>query len=182
VLGALPGCTPALTSGDHTTLARSVFDLAVIDLPLRWTARSPRGERRNPQHHYPTMAVPALPRSKPMIDAVMAKNCAACFWVYGPRLPDTLKVLEGWGSIFKSELFVWVKITKRDGRPNIGQGLTTRKFCETAWLATRGNGLQYHEHVSQLIETEDDLPLIIEAPKREHSRKLDESYVALDRS
>lgn len=47
------------------------------------------------------------------LDTIMAKDCAACFWVYGPRLPDTLKVLEGWGFTFKSELFVWVKITKK---------------------------------------------------------------------
>lgn len=45
-----------------------VFELAVVDLPLRWTARSPKGERRSPQHHYPTMDVPALLRWKPMID------------------------------------------------------------------------------------------------------------------
>jgi N6-adenosine-specific RNA methylase IME4 len=125
------------------------------------------------------MDVPALLRWKPKIDAIMAKHCAACFWVYGPRLPDTLKVLEGWGFTFKSELFVWVKITK-SGRPHMGKGLTTRKFCETAWLATRGEGLPFHEHASQLIETEDDLPLIVEARKREHSRKPDEAYAALE--
>jgi hypothetical protein len=88
-----------------------------------------------------------------------------------PRRPTRLEIharaggREGWGFTFKSELFVWVKITQKDGRPHMGKGLTTRKFCETAWLATRGKGLQFREHVSQLIETEDDLRLIIEAPK-----------------
>src|SRR5690242_7085833 len=58
------------------------FDLVVVDLPLRWVGWSPRGEGRSPQSHYPTMDVPALIRMKPMLDAVMAKNCVGCFWVY----------------------------------------------------------------------------------------------------
>ena len=60
------------------------------------------------------------------------------------------------------------------------KGLTTRKVAENAWLATRGRGLPFRDHVSQLIETEDDLPLVIEAPKRGHSRKPDEAYEKLE--
>jgi hypothetical protein len=96
LLGSLPGCPPARAAGHHPALARSTFDLIVVDLPLRWVAYSPKGEGRSPQRHYPTTDVPALIRMRPMFDAVMAKNCAGCFWVYGPRLPDTLKVIQGW--------------------------------------------------------------------------------------
>jgi N6-adenosine-specific RNA methylase IME4 len=151
------------------------FDLVVVDLPLRWVAYSPKGEGRSPQRYYPTTDVPALIRMKPMLDAVMAKNCAGCFWVYGPRLPDTLKVIEGWNFTYKSELLAWVK-------PGIGTGKTTRKVIENMWLATRGRGLPIRDHgVSQGVFTEEDLPLAIEARRRAHSRKPDETYQALER-
>ncbi len=55
---------------------------------------------------------------RPMIEAVAAKDAAFCFWVYGPRLDDTLRVIEGWGLTFKSELFVWRKTN------GIGNGMT----------------------------------------------------------
>jgi hypothetical protein len=130
-----------------------VFDLAVVDVPLRWTAWSRKGEGRSPQRYYPTMDPPALIRLlEPMFAKVLAPNAAVCWWVYGPRLPETLQVLESSGLTYKSELFVWTKITKT-GRPHMGKGLTTRKICENAWLATRGKGLPFRDHVSQLIET-----------------------------
>ncbi len=139
------------------------------------------------------MDVAALIRMKPMLDAVMAKNCAGCFWVYGPRLRDTMKVIEGWAFTYKSELLAWLK-------PGIGTGKTTRKVVENMWLATRGKGLPIRDHgVSQGLYTEEerasenssgvksakpspaDLPLTIEAPRRRHSEKPDEAYKAVER-
>jgi N6-adenosine-specific RNA methylase IME4 len=157
-----------------------IFDLVVVDLPLRWTGRSPKGEGRSPQRHYATMDIPALIRClRPMLGSCMAKNCAAGFWVCGPRLPDTLKVIEGVAFIYKSELLTWFKT----GR--IGMGKTTRKVVENMWLATRGAGLRILDHgVRQNIDTEEEeelLPLTIEAPRRENSVKPDEAYQALER-
>jgi hypothetical protein len=91
----------------------------------------------------------------------MAKNCAAGFWVYGPRLPDTLKVIEGVAFISKSELLRWFKT----GR--IGRAKTTRKVVENMWLATRGAGLRILDHRSTEYRHEEEkelLPLAIEVP------------------
>lgn len=152
--------TPPFPSG--------TFDLLMIDLPLRFDTWSDKGEGRSPQRHYPTMDVAALIRMmKGPIADLCARNVAACFWVYGPRVPDTLKVIEGGGFTYKSELFVWKK-------PSIGNGLSaTRKNCETAWLATRGKGLQ---RIDRGVEQ------TIEAPRiGGHSAKPDEAYEKLER-
>lgn len=55
----------------------------------------PQGEGRSPQKHYDTMDVPALLRWKPHIDALLARHAAVCWWVYGPRLGNSLDVLRG---------------------------------------------------------------------------------------
>src|SRR5215472_12976468 len=79
---------------------------------------------------------------------VASKHCAFCVWVYGPRLPDTLRILTGWGLTYKGELLTWRKTGA------FGTGKTTRKSIENAWLATRGKGLRIRDHgVGQYFET-----------------------------
>lgn len=65
---------------------------------------------------------------------------------------------------------MWEKVAK-NGEPHYGNGKTTQKCCETAWLAWRGNGLKFRSKEKQLIK----------APKGPHSRKPDESYTRLER-
>jgi len=103
---------------------------------------------------------------------ILAKDVAACFWIYGPRLPDALQVIASWDLTFKAELFCWTKINQKTGLPQIGTGKTTRKTTENAWLATRGKGLPILDHgVSQSIWV----------PRRAHSEKPDEAYKSLER-
>jgi hypothetical protein len=98
--------------------------------------------------------------------------------LHGPRLPDTLRIGTETGFTYKSELLIWLKITKA-GTPRMGKGKTTRKVGETAWLMTRGKGLPILNHgVSQRILTEEGLPLVLEAPRRGHSQKPDKAYHA----
>jgi site-specific DNA-methyltransferase (adenine-specific) len=128
------------------------------------------------------MDIPALIRWKPKIETILAKNAAVCFWVYGPRLPDELRVLEGWGLTYSSELLYWIKTSRSTSQPSIGTSKTTRKIGETMWLAKRGKGLPIRDHgVSQGVFAEEDLPLIINAPRQQHSAKPDETYQALKR-
>jgi hypothetical protein len=84
------------------------IDLFMVDIPLRWAGWSAKGEGRSPQHHYPTMEVrPLIRLLRPLFDLVAANNCVVCWWVYGPRLPDSLAVLQGCGFEFTTELLVW---------------------------------------------------------------------------
>jgi N6-adenosine-specific RNA methylase IME4 len=178
-------CSPACRERRHRRLRAitppfpsGTFDLVLVDLPLAWHARSSKGEGRSPQHHYETTDVAALCRL-PVAD-LLAKDAAVCVWVYGPRLPDTLKVIEAWGLTYKSELFTWIKITAA-GRPRMGNGKTTRKTSENMWLATRGHGLPIVDHgVSQAIE-DDPAAEAIFARRGPHSEKPEEAYQRLER-
>src|SRR5215469_16767850 len=59
------------------------YDLVMVDFPLRWVGYSAKGEGRSPQRHYPTMDVrPLIRLLRPMFDALAAKNCVVCWWVY----------------------------------------------------------------------------------------------------
>jgi N6-adenosine-specific RNA methylase IME4 len=165
------------------------FDFAVVDLPLRWIGHSEKGEGRSPQSHYRTMDVPGLVRMlRPMLDAVMAPNCVVGWWVYGPRAlptrrygPGTSDVIREIGFDYTNELLAWLKTT-RDGRPHMGLGKHTRKCFEMMWGSRRGKGLpRYDRGVLQGIFTEEDLPLVVEAPWRGNSVKPDEAYEALER-
>src|SRR4051794_10113677 len=110
-------CSPACRVARRRWIAANtppwpegVYDLVVVDLPLRWTGYSAKGEERSPQQKYRTMDVPGLIRQlTPVFARIMAQDSAACFWVYGPRLPDTLRIATATGFTFKSELFVWQK-------------------------------------------------------------------------
>jgi hypothetical protein len=84
------------------------FDLILVDLPLSWKACSRNGEGRSPQQHYRTLDIPALIHLlKPMLAACAAKDSIAAWWVYGPRLPDTLRVIEACGWVYTTELIIW---------------------------------------------------------------------------
>jgi N6-adenosine-specific RNA methylase IME4 len=102
---------------------------------------------------------------------IAAPNAVLAIWVYGPRLPDTLALIGGWGFSHQSEGFVWVKVDKQ-GRPLMGCGKSPRTESETLWLATRGKGLRRLDMgVRQVIFT----------PRREHSRKPDDAAERLER-
>jgi N6-adenosine-specific RNA methylase IME4 len=86
-------------------------------------------------------------------------------------LPKALELIERWGFEYKSDLFTWVKTTA-NGMPAYGLGYLTRKCTEEVLYATRGRGLKrVNCGVSQAIL----------APRREHSRKPDEVFEALER-
>jgi predicted nucleic acid-binding Zn ribbon protein len=109
------------------------FDLLMVDLPLAWLGWSPKGEGRSPQHHYATLDIPAVVQLlAPLFAAVAAKNAVCCWWVYGPRVPESLHVLQATGWTYTTELLVWEKVTKA-GEPRMGNGKSTRKVCEIAW-------------------------------------------------
>jgi N6-adenosine-specific RNA methylase IME4 len=80
-------------------------------------------------------------------------------WVVDAHMPDALKLIEAWGFVYKTVAFIWVK-------PSIGMGYWSRKQAELCLLATKGKPKRLSGGVRQVIE----------APRREHSRKPDEIY------
>ncbi|KKK65858.1 hypothetical protein LCGC14_2969890, partial [marine sediment metagenome] len=101
-------------------------------------------------------------------------------WVTDPMLPRGLELLEAWGFRYKTVGFYWVKLNKNSGfyitggmhqDPSqicfsekdffTGLGYWTRANPEQCLLGTRG-------HPRRLAK---DVPRLVVAPRREHSRK-----------
>jgi N6-adenosine-specific RNA methylase IME4 len=167
--GEQPVFDHAAGRAEPMILPAGPFDLLYADPPLYWTGWSPKGEGRSPQHHYrcpPMSDLLALPFAD-----IAAPNAVLAIWVYGPRLPDTLALIGGWGFAYQSEGFVWVKVDKQ-GRPRMGCGKSTRKESESLWLATRGTGLR---------RVDMGVRQVIFAPRGAHSRKPDEAAHRLER-
>jgi N6-adenosine-specific RNA methylase IME4 len=149
-------------------------ELLLIDLPLAWHGFSPKGEGRSPQHHYPTMDIPALCRLAERFRPLIAKNAVAAAWVYGPRQWDLPIVMKAFGFKYSGEgldEFDWIKIDKT-GRPRIVNGKTTRKGKESVTLWKRGNGLKIVNH---------SVRQVIFAPRGKHSEKPQQIHEALER-
>jgi N6-adenosine-specific RNA methylase IME4 len=86
--------------------------------------------------------------------------------VYGPRLPDTLRVIGECGFTFTTELFTWIK------EGEFVKGKTTRKGVENMWGTKRGKGVLIRDH---------SIDQRVIALRGEHSRKPDEVYHRLER-
>jgi N6-adenosine-specific RNA methylase IME4 len=118
------------------------FDLIYADPPLHFATWSDKGQGRSPSRHYATMTMPQL--CELPIAQLAARDSVLVLWVYGPRLPDTLALIEAWGFKFRSIGLVWVKTTQA-GRVHFGTGFYTRKASEILLLATRGKGLRRYD-------------------------------------
>jgi N6-adenosine-specific RNA methylase IME4 len=158
---ALRATTPPFPEGK--------FDLILADPPWLFEQRKwgLATGRSLPYGEMDLSAICRLPVAK-----LAAENSILAIWVFGAEPAQTLKVVRSWGFGAANEGFVWVKQARSTGRPYPGLGQTTRKDSESLWLARHGNGLQRRDKgVGQTIV----------APRREHSRKPDEVYTALER-
>lgn len=123
---------------------------------------------RSAEDHYTTMdlhQIAGLP-----VPELAAKDCALFMWVVDSHFDVAFKLLDMWGFRFKTRAFTWKKLTKT-GIAKIGMGYWTRKQTEVCLLATRGRPKAKAHDVRELIEAE----------RREHSRKPDEQYGRIER-
>jgi N6-adenosine-specific RNA methylase IME4 len=121
------------------------------------------GIERAAGNHYSTMSLDeicALP-----VPRLASSDAALFMWTTVPHLRESFDVLVAWGFEYKTNI-VWVK-------EKIGLGYFVRNQHELLLVATRG-----------------DMPLpspgnrpssVIDAPRREHSRKPDEAYELIER-
>jgi N6-adenosine-specific RNA methylase IME4 len=145
------------------------FSLIVADPPYHFNTHSEKGQGKSPSAHYETMNVHRICRLR--VREIAAPDAGLAMWVYGPRLPEAIKIMQAWDFDYKSDLLTWIKLTKT-GKPAFGTGYTTRKNTEMMIYGTRGNGLKVLGHsVRQSLFAE----------RREHSRKPDEAAEALER-
>jgi len=136
------------------------FDLAYIDWPWKWKARSAKGDGRAPR--YPRLALADL-KTFPLRD-LLKPNAAVLMWVPDSHTPQLFELAGHFGLFYSTKAFCWVKQNENGSFP-IGLGKTTRPNPEDCFLFWRGEGLPIRDH---------SIPRLVLAPRREHSRKPDE--------
>ena len=137
---------------------------------------------RDPRRHYAVMDLPAI-KKLPIQDFVNPTGCHLFLWTTGPCIPQALDVIKAWGFRYSGIAFVWVKLKKShnknqlrilptaDSDLHVGLGFTTRKNAEFILLGRCGNARRNARDVREIIL----------APRREHSRKPDETHTRIER-
>lgn len=162
------------------------YDLILADPP--WEYREPDAVRKFPgtrtavvDNQYDTMTVAAMVETfRPLIDDWAAADCALAMWSTWPKLPEMMDLGKGWGFDFVTGLLVWVKMAPGfvpgqirlatpdlDAEVGCGLGFYSRSGSEFVTLWRRGK---------PPLPEDRTIRQVLHAPRREHSRKPDESY------
>jgi N6-adenosine-specific RNA methylase IME4 len=146
------------------------FKTILADPPWRFDNRTGKVA---PEHRrldrYSTMTLDAIKN-------IPVASCAAAdahlyLWVPNALLPNGLDVMRAWGFRYISNL-VWVKRRKDGGPDGRGVGFYFRNVTELVLFGVRGSMRTLSPARRQVN--------VIEARKREHSRKPDEQYSLIE--
>lgn len=143
------------------------YGAILADPPWSYAMRSAKGHAKSPEGHYQTMTdaeILALP-----VGELAQRDCLLFLWAVWPKLPLALECIKAWGFTYVSG-GPWIKRTP-SGKLRWGTGYTFRTVNEPFLVARNG--------APQARIT--DLPNIIEAQAREHSRKPPESRAIVER-
>lgn len=171
--------TPTLLRG----LRRNHYVEIACDVPWRFLTRSPKGiTSRSPESKYQTMPLTEIQSLS--VAEYAAKDARLWFWVTGPFLAAGahVPIMRAWGFEPTAVAIVWIKplaskfdqgqLFLDDTLFKMGNGYTTRQNAEYVVLGRRGNP---PERNSKSIRQ------VIFEPAREHSRKPDRFYSAVER-
>jgi N6-adenosine-specific RNA methylase IME4/ParB-like chromosome segregation protein Spo0J len=137
------------------------FPIILADPPYQFSRRW--AVSREIENHYPTMTMEAL-CALPV--ANLATPDAMLFlWVPPPLLTDALNMMKTWTFDYAT-CAAWVK-------DKFGMGVYVRQQHELLLIGKRGRGIG--PDPSSLSSS------VIEAPRREHSRKPDQAYEMIER-
>jgi N6-adenosine-specific RNA methylase IME4 len=143
------------------------FATILADPPWQFQNRT---GKMAPEHkrlsRYGTMALDEILRLP--VGTLGMETAHLYLWVPNALLPHGLKVMEGWGFSYKTNI-VWHKIRKDGGPDGRGVGFYFRNTTELVLFGVRGpNARTLGPGRSQVN--------VIRTQKREHSRKPDELY------
>jgi N6-adenosine-specific RNA methylase IME4 len=145
--------------GDLPSLA---YEVIMADPPWAFELRSEKGEAKSAQAQYACMPlddIMALP-----VGHLARGDAWLLLWATYPMLPQALKVMEAWGFEYVTA-GSWVKRGK-SGKLSFGTGYVLRSCAELFLLGRVGNPPTFSKSVRNILE----------APRREHSRKPDAAY------
>jgi len=145
------------------------YGAIIADPPWSYEMYSERGLAKSPEAHYGTMsaeAIAALP-----VGHLAGRDCLLFLWSTWPHVPVALDVMRAWGFRYKTG-GAWVKRTRKHWGPAFGTGYILRSATEPFLIGTVG---------SPEISDRSVRNLLIDATRREHSRKPPEAREIVQR-
>ncbi|MBY0296400.1 MAG: DNA methyltransferase [Methylobacterium sp.] len=143
------------------------FDVIMIDPPWSFENWSEGGNGKNAKAQYdcmPIEEIAALP-----VGHLARGDAWLWLWATYPMLPDALHVMKRWGFAYVTG-GPWVK-RGASGKLAMGPGYVLRGNAEAFLLGKHGRPRTFSRSIRNVIE----------APRREHSRKPDEAYETAER-
>lgn len=156
------------------TLTPLSYDVILADPATRFETYSDKGEEKSPQAQYSTMSweeLAAMP-----VAQLGRGDTILVMWACWPTLRESIATLEAWGFRYVTG-GAWHKRSKH-GKSAFGTGYVLRSASEPFLIGTLGSPVAAR-NVRNIIETQ-DLD-VIDAVRREHSRKPDEQYALCER-
>jgi len=149
----------------------SRFATVLADPPWRFINRT---GKMAPEHRrlsrYQTMSaaeIAALP-----VPGIAAERSHLYLWVPNALLMEGLRVMEGWGFRYKTNL-VWYKVRKDGGPDGRGVGFYFRNVTELLLFGVRGRSNRTLDPGRRQVN-------LLATKKREHSRKPEEQYAIIE--
>lgn len=169
--------TPPLLRG----LRRNHYRCVAADVPWAFKTFSDKGLDRSAEKHYGTMSLDDIAALD--VARYCAPDCHLFFWITAPFLAKGahLPIMMAWGFTPTAIAFTWLKPVAKQYRQGqlflddelfrMGMGHTTRQNAEFVVLGRRGKPERLKADVrATLIE-----------PAREHSRKPEKFFTAVER-
>lgn len=185
-----------------TALPQGHYRVGLIDPPWKYLTYSAKGLGKSPDRHYDTMTVDEI-KALPVRE-LFTKDAAIFVWVIDSHVEIAMDILKHWSFKYRTVGFYWAKTTEDGKGFPMGTGKWTRAnpehaleavpICEdcggTGWFEGEP-GVECH-CVEQEAERcmlyargkanrkSGGVPRLIVSPRREHSRKPDETYERIE--
>ena len=168
-----------IQNGPFKGLKKNGYRAILADCPLKFLTRSAKGMDRSPDKHYSTMTLDQI-KALPIRDLAHPDGTVLYFWVIDTHVEHGLDTIREWGFTYKTVGLYWAK-TNKDGSFFTGMGFWTRANPEHAYEAYSGETEQEVERcflntVGKPKRTGKGVKRLMVAPRREHSRKPDETH------
>ncbi|MDW8342317.1 MAG: MT-A70 family methyltransferase [Geminicoccaceae bacterium] len=145
------------------------YRVLYADPPWTFATWSVKGKGRSAEAHYDCMSLEEL--KKLPVAEWAADDAVLLLWTTDPLLEKAFELIRAWGFTYKTVGFYWVKQNRSGKGFFTGLGFWTRANPEQCLLATRGRPKRKAT----------DVPKLVVAPRREHSRKPDAIYELIER-
>lgn len=142
------------------------FDVIMADPPWSFDNWSSSGNAKNAKAQYDCMSLPeiaALP-----VGHLARGDAWLWLWATYPMLPQAIQVMSAWGFPYVTG-GTWIK-RGTSGKLAMGTGYVLRSCSEVFLIGKHGSPRTCSKSVRNVIE----------APRREHSRKPDEAYTVCE--